>query len=90
MATLMDEKAGLSVQHLESSLKPSPSLEDAAFLHEFSVKEEKRTFRKVDWHVVPMLALLYFMANLDRADIGNAKIEGLEKSLPYTSKPCTQ
>ncbi|OQO00720.1 hypothetical protein B0A48_13211 [Cryoendolithus antarcticus] len=84
MATLIDEKAGVSVQHLESSLNAGLSLEDAAFLHEFSVKEQKRIFRKVDWHVVPMLALLYLMANLDRANIGNAKIEGLEKSLNMT------
>jgi len=38
----------------------------------------------VDVRLVPMLALLYLIAHIDRANIGNAKIEGLEASLNMT------
>lgn len=34
-----------------------------------------------DWRLVPMLACLYLISQLDRANIGNAKIEGLDKDL---------
>jgi hypothetical protein len=34
--------------------------------------------------LVPMLAVLYLISHLDRANIGNAKIEGLVKDLGLT------
>lgn len=34
-----------------------------------------------DWRLVPMLAVLYLISQLDRANIGNAKIEGLDTDL---------
>ncbi|QDS71274.1 hypothetical protein FKW77_001003 [Venturia effusa] len=42
---------------------------------------EKKLMRKVDLHLIPMLTLLFLMAFLDRTNIGNAKIQGLEKDL---------
>ena len=40
--------------------------------------------RKVDFHLVPFLAVLYLAAHIDRANIGNAKIEGLTTDLNMT------
>ena len=57
------------------------SAEDADFLLDMLLKQQNAIFRKVDFRVVPMLALLYLIAHLDRANIGNAKIEGIEASL---------
>lgn len=37
--------------------------------------------RKIDIRLVPMLALLYLCAHIDRANIGNAKIEGMVTDL---------
>lgn len=34
--------------------------------------------------LVPMLALLYLICHIDRANIGNAKIEGMDKDLGMT------
>ncbi|KAJ0134872.1 hypothetical protein HZ326_22077 [Fusarium oxysporum f. sp. albedinis] len=57
------------------------SSEDAQFLAAIPLEEQSRIFRKVDWRLVPFLGVLYLIAHLDRANIGNAKIEGLEASL---------
>jgi len=46
---------------------------------------EKRTTRKIDLRVVPMLCMLYLTAYLDRTNIGNAKLLGLEKELNMPS-----
>ena len=39
---------------------------------------------QVNVRLVPMLAILYLISQLDRANIGNAKIEGLDKDLKLT------
>jgi len=36
---------------------------------------------QVDWRLIPVLAILYLMSHLDRANIGNADIEGLSDDL---------
>lgn len=41
----------------------------------------KRLLRKCDLHVVPPLFMIFLMAFLDRTNIGNARIQGLEASL---------
>ncbi|KXT09748.1 hypothetical protein AC579_9322 [Pseudocercospora musae] len=66
--------------------------EDAEFLASFSTEDHKAVLRKAiskeavplnikQWRLVPMLLVLYLIAFIDRANIGNAKIEGLEDSL---------
>lgn len=42
---------------------------------------EKRLLWKLDIHVVPILMLLFLLAFLDRINIGNARLQGLEKDL---------
>lgn len=39
---------------------------------------------QVDIRLVPMLAVLYLIAHIDRANIGNAKIEGMVEELNMT------
>ncbi|KAJ0418910.1 major facilitator superfamily domain-containing protein [Aspergillus carlsbadensis] len=51
---------------------------------DLSPEEHGKTFRKVDFRLMPMLMALYLIANLDRANLGNAKIEGLEADLKMT------
>jgi hypothetical protein len=50
----------------------------------FDEKATKRLLRKIDWHLIPFLALLYLLSFLDRSNIGNARLAGLEKSLNMT------
>lgn len=39
--------------------------------------DEKKLMRRVDWHVIPWLALLYLLNFMDRGSIGNAKVRRL-------------
>lgn len=73
-----------STLHVEELMRGGLTEEDAQFLHDMPLKEQSRIYHKVDIRLVPMLALLYLISHIDRANIGNAKIEGLEKSLGMT------
>lgn len=55
--------------------------EDAEFFDNFPPEQRKKIIRKVDMRLVPVLALLYLASHIDRANIGNAKIEGLTTDL---------
>ncbi|KDQ63397.1 hypothetical protein JAAARDRAFT_121105 [Jaapia argillacea MUCL 33604] len=46
--------------------------------------DETKLMRRIDWHVVPWLALLYLLNFLDRGSIGNAKLYNLEQDLRIT------
>ncbi|KAF1848180.1 MFS general substrate transporter [Cucurbitaria berberidis CBS 394.84] len=47
----------------------------------FDHAAEKRLLRKIDLRVLPVLWILYLVNFIDRANIGNAKIQGMEKEL---------
>lgn len=36
--------------------------------------DERKLMRRIDWHVVPWLAVLYLLNFLDRGNIGNANV----------------
>ncbi|KWU42228.1 transporter [Rhodotorula sp. JG-1b] len=42
---------------------------------------EKRLIRKIDYKLVPFLSLLYLLSFLDRVNISQARLDGLEKDL---------
>lgn len=42
---------------------------------------EKKLMRKCDLHVIPILFVLFLLAFIDRINIGNARLQGLEKDL---------
>lgn len=48
---------------------------------DFTEAEEKAVLKKLDRRVVLFVALLYLLSFLDRSNIGNARIAGLEKDL---------
>ncbi|KAF4545381.1 High-affinity nicotinic acid transporter protein [Lasiodiplodia theobromae] len=47
---------------------------------------EKRLLRKLDWHILPVVAPLYVCSFLDRINIGNARLYGLEEDLNLTGQ----
>ncbi|CAG7923203.1 unnamed protein product [Penicillium olsonii] len=79
--------------HIESLPKPSHvteidtfrvvglTPEDADFYINYPPEKRKKVFHKVDIRLVPMLAVLYLISHIDRANIGNAKIEGMVEDL---------
>ncbi|KAF2224852.1 major facilitator superfamily domain-containing protein [Elsinoe ampelina] len=82
------EYLGLNDKHLsradvirlvdEIANDPHVSLETFAHL------DLQKILRKIDLRLIPMLALLYLLSFLDRGNIGNAKIEGLQEDLRMT------
>lgn len=44
--------------------------DDAEFYTNFSEERRKKVIRKVDVRLVPMLAVLYLISHIDRANIG--------------------
>lgn len=61
----------------------SESVQDAKFVVQaMSCRHvPSLTVKKVDKRLIPMLASLYLVSHLDRANIGNTKIEGIDKDL---------
>lgn len=85
----MNEKADAGkgeAVHVETG--SGTGIEDFAALIEpgthLDAKAEKRMYRKMDWRLLPILALLYLVAFLDRGNIGNARLAGLEADLNMT------
>lgn len=53
-------------------------------LVQFDPKAEARLRWKIDLYIIPTVALLYLFCFIDRANIGNARLAGLEKELKLT------
>ncbi|KAL0933270.1 major facilitator superfamily transporter [Colletotrichum truncatum] len=62
---------------------PSESHDDAEAAHDHVIdpKAEAKLTRKVDLRVMPMVFVLYFFTFLDRTNLGNAKVAGMEADL---------
>ncbi|KAI0418260.1 retrograde regulation protein 2 [Xylaria grammica] len=43
--------------------------------------EEKSVIRKLDWRLMPMIFVIYSLSVLDRSNLGNAHVAGLDESL---------
>ncbi|KAH8894383.1 MFS general substrate transporter [Thozetella sp. PMI_491] len=59
-------------------------VEDAAHansLEAFSPDEVKRVIRKLDLHLMPLCFVLYTFSVLDRSNLGNAKLAGMEEDI---------
>jgi hypothetical protein len=56
----------IEAAHLEHSLRAGLSYDEATYVHEYDQEAHSKAFRKVDWHLMPMLMALYLLANLDR------------------------
>ena len=51
------------------------------FMAELPPAEGKRALRKVDYRLIPLLAVFYLVNYVDRSNIGNAEIAGLGNDL---------
>ncbi|KAF6806100.1 major facilitator superfamily transporter [Colletotrichum plurivorum] len=53
---------------------------DGAVL-EWTEEEERAIRHAIDWHTVPIATVLYLLCFLDRANIGNARIQGMSQDI---------
>ncbi|KAK2049071.1 major facilitator superfamily transporter [Colletotrichum somersetense] len=58
---------------------------DAHLSDEERLDVDQKLVRRLDWMLIPWLCILYLLAFLDRTNIGNAKIAGLNHDLGLTS-----
>lgn len=49
-------------------------------------KRVKALLRRVDLHLMPPLALLYLVSFIDRSNIGNARLQNLERDLQLSTQ----
>lgn len=68
--------------HSEEAVGTSQALEGP----QYSAAETKKLLRKCDYYLLPFLAVLYLLSFLDRTNIGNAKLAGLQEDLNMTGK----
>ncbi|KAH8812217.1 retrograde regulation protein 2 [Xylogone sp. PMI_703] len=47
----------------------------------FTKEEEEAVIRKLDWHLMPLIFTLYSLSVLDRSNLGNAKIAGMQDDI---------
>ncbi|KAL7278036.1 LOW QUALITY PROTEIN: hypothetical protein ACG7TL_007998 [Trametes sanguinea] len=75
------------LSHYSSSIKSSAEATEEArvILEQIDPGLVKKTWRKVDWNVMPVALWLYLASYIDRANIGNAKVLGLANALHLTS-----
>lgn len=66
--------------------KPSDAvIEDSRLHHEHHARLTRSILFKTDTRVLPILALLFLCSFLDRTNVGNAKIIGLEEDLKISN-----
>lgn len=83
MATTWDSKTGdLDDGHLENASQPKEIAgynvpdSDSEILSAWSLQEQARIVRKVDFRLIPICGLMYCVSLLDRTNLSNAAIAG--------------
>ncbi|BCR87724.1 putative MFS transporter [Aspergillus chevalieri] len=74
------DTAGIDDEKPDTSHKPIDSVQDLAYQQKLT----QRVLFKLDTRILPILAILFLLSFLDRTNVGNAKIIGLEEDLGIT------
>lgn len=85
----MDEKAQAvykyHTEHVEHPIDSKGVAVQGAMVkqpdYHLTPEEEAKLYRKLDYHLLPMLGILYLLSFMDRGNIGNARLAGLEDDL---------
>lgn len=68
--------------HDISDRKSTESYDDLVVMEiSDQIKFEKQLLRKIDFRLLPIILASFFVACLDRSNIGNARLAGIEKDL---------
>lgn len=70
-----------SFEHYHAEAVDSPKSEDSSSEPTWTPEEERAVRRKLDLRLVPPVTLLYLLCFIDRANVGNARIQGMAKDL---------
>ncbi|KAK2772136.1 major facilitator superfamily transporter [Colletotrichum kahawae] len=79
-----DDRLPGVLEEVESTLKVDPNIRDYSGAHEKSDPREIALVRKLDWWIMPILWLMYWLNYLDRNAIALARLNTLEEDLGLT------
>lgn len=79
-ATIMASEDIKDISKMERHVDDKSS-DDSVPIPVFDSEMERKIVRKIDVRLIPILLILFLVSFVDRSNIGNAKIQGLEKSL---------
>lgn len=84
VSAALDEKA-IAQDYSVDSVQVAGSDSDSEVGElKWTLEEEKAVRRKLDYHIVPLMAVLYMLCFIDRSSIGNARIQGMSTDLDLT------
>lgn len=66
---------------VKSEKTSRPESLEVAESQPYDDKSTKKLLRKLDWHIIPFMSLIYLLCFLDRTNIGNARLDHLEQDL---------
>ncbi|KAI5304041.1 hypothetical protein KEM56_006916 [Ascosphaera pollenicola] len=81
MSQLQKEETGVGFGEDEKGVRSCAASDHGTSQEELDQVMIKKTLKKIDLHLVPFLMLLYVFSFLDRVNIGNARLYGLETDL---------
>lgn len=73
------ESNGGPLEHLETDVREKAGL--PTDFEPATKAEEEAVIRKLDWRLLPYVFLLYMFSVLDRSNLGNARLAGLEDAV---------
>jgi len=79
------EKAGNAADTTFAEVEFVPNmLKDAPPPLVLTPEQDRALYRKIDMRLMPILSLMYLLSFMDRGNIGNARLQGLETQLDLT------
>ncbi|KAH9892113.1 major facilitator superfamily domain-containing protein [Xylariomycetidae sp. FL2044] len=82
------DKAGREVQHAEEmdiEALESKAQQELVESYVPDTEEERKLVRKIDLYILPCMWIMYLLSYMDRTNIGNAKIAGMDVDLELDS-----
>ncbi|KAG0347967.1 hypothetical protein BG004_006445 [Podila humilis] len=79
----MDPTSKIPVEY--ASEKIDVDTEEAILEQHLDPIKVAKLRRKLDWHLIPLIAVLYLCSFLDRVNIGNAKVAGIINDIGLTA-----
>ncbi|RWA06085.1 hypothetical protein EKO27_g9010 [Xylaria grammica] len=70
-----------TIKHDVEMMEHAGHAADPALGEPPTLDEEKSVIRKLDWRLMPMIFVIYSLSVLDRSNLGNAHVAGLDESL---------
>ncbi|KAL7626386.1 hypothetical protein AAE478_003158 [Parahypoxylon ruwenzoriense] len=77
---MSNEKSASTLEADETGVSPPGDPQNGSLVN-YTRAQEYRVVQKLDWNLMTLFFVLYMLAFLDRGNIGNAHIAGLDKDL---------